>query len=104
MKMELTSWTVDLRFFVRRMDCVFVQPVLSGKNVSRSIALATFEDRRSPPSSVFASSPPLAAVPLRVVTNPTEIGARNGVAATRAGVKNTCVFGWTMVGSECALE
>ena len=60
--------------------------VHSGHNVGRSIALATFDGRPPPSSSVFASSPPPTAFPHPVVTNSNEIGARNKAAVTRAGV------------------
>ncbi|CAN0452203.1 unnamed protein product, partial [Ascophyllum nodosum] len=65
----------------------------SGQNVNRSIVLATFEGRRPPPSSVFGSSPSPTAVPPSEVTNSNEIGTRNGVSATRAGVKNLLLLG-----------
>ena len=52
--------------------------VPSGQNIGRSIALATFEGRWRPPSSVFASPPPLTAVLLPVV-HPNEFGARNEI-------------------------
>ena len=36
--------------------------------------------------------------------NLNKMGARNGVANTRTGVRNVCVYGGQWVGFECALE
>ena len=76
--------------------------VPSGQNVGRSIVLVTFGDRLPSQSSLLASSPPPTAVFLLVVTNSNETDARNVV--TRAGVKNYCASGGTMVESEYALD
>ena len=60
---------------------------------SRSIALVTFDGRPPPPGSAFTSFPLPTSAPPPLVANSNEIGARKGVAVTRAGVKQSCVSG-----------